>query len=325
MERKFPKSRQVAEAIRQRSENSQKQWEHRKVNQWIGRKKSEENCRINKLLPGNSWKSNLLRWLVWYFQQDDNNSGTSRVFRIKVSISKVHPLHTDKDMDVPSKQRIWWTERQKMNKYTEADILLIHLQFYTHIALHGYGLGYIGYRISQYDPDDWTIWMDGHPMDIRCSTGAGERALQQDEPRAATIKVISQTAKVRPWHVVTCDRMWFHDAIIVSHHAFGSSFKFLTLESLKIASKKDPIILLTWPMCLYEHPSISLTWPRECFGLNAALKCHENHENHENQWAMCQKKRWSKNVWSVHCVVILTTLLHWSQSISFFFAGDKGA
>lgn len=42
----------------------------------------------------------------------------------------------------------------------------------------------------------WTS--DGHPM-----FDTGERALQQDEPRAATIKVISATAKVRPCHV-TC-------------------------------------------------------------------------------------------------------------------------
>ena len=176
----------------------------------------------------------------------------------------------------------------------------ISIQFYTHIGLHGYGLGY---RIHQYNR---TTERDGHPMDIRWTSDGhpmfdtGERALQQDEPRAATIKVISATAKVRPCHV-TCmwqrEPQWLHVTACDSTMCLALFGFFHRISRASKDHLQVPQHLAWKAPTKYFRNFLDLT-PRECFGmLNTVLKCHENQwepmRTNENQLAMCQKKRGS--------------------------------
>ena len=134
----------------------------------------------------------------------------------------------------------------------------ISIQFYTHIGLHGYGLGY---RIHQYNR---TTERDGHPMDIRWTSDVRHRWESSATRRTSCCydqshfcncqgATMSCDMHVTTWTAVTaCDCMWLH-------HVFGSFWLFF--HRISRASKDH----LQVPQHLEKHPpsisEISLTWP----------------------------------------------------------------
>lgn len=239
-------------------------------------KKSEEIAEdTNKLpLPGNSWKSNVLRWLVWYFQRDDN-SGISEVCWIKVSISEVHPLHTDEDMNVPSKQIIELTDKE-CKTYTGTDIPLVYLYNSIHIL-----------DCTDMDSDTGSINIIGrlNEMDIRWTSNVRHRRESSATRRTSCCYDQSHFCNCQG-ATMSCDMHVTTWTAVTAATACDSTMclaLFGFFHRISRASKDH----LQVPQHLEKHPpsisEISLTWPP-----GSASGCWTLYWNvmrtNENQW-----------------------------------------
>lgn len=168
----------------------------------------------------------------------------------------------------------------------------ISIQFYTHIGLHGYGLGY---RIHQYNR---TTERDGHPMDIRWTSDVRHRWESSATRRTSCCydqshfcncqgATMSCDMHVTTWTAVTAATACDSTMCLALFGSFSIEFP----EPLKITSKSHSILKSThqvFPKFPWPDPPGVLRDVEHCIEMS-----WEPMRTNENQLAMCQKKRGS--------------------------------